>query len=222
MTAHWSARAASIGLVLCTLHSANPQEPAPPRTIRLPQGAALENLIDAAFPLPQTSLRDGDTEIVVRFRPSCHPESQLEVMARSGSPARLRYARATVALQEAAARAAAEGDSSEAAVLKAMRVRETSFTEPPRYRGQAVRGFWKALGGSAEAMALRALSSREQLDGTLYKVLVRSGSSEVSFTLLDDEVGTPDHPARSPIVRWMNALRREAEPRLTRATADSN
>lgn len=214
----WTIQASLLGVLLFGSYGAPSQESAWPTSIRIPQGPARDKIINAAFPRLNASANDGFTEIVVMFSPTSHPESQLEVAARPGSPVRLRYIHATVRFEDAVVRAAAHGDSSDDAIVKAMRLENRAFTRPPEYRDELVRGFWDAMAGSTAAITRRALGNLEQLDGTEYKIYMRSGSAEVSLTLQDDEVGTPNRTERLQIVRWMNGLWRESESRFERVS----
>lgn len=143
-------------------------------------------------------------------------------MALPGGPIVFHYARATIGFQQAALQVAAQGLKSDADIVKAMRVTETSFTRQPRQLSRLVAAFWEPVGDSTNVLARRSLDRRVQLDGTEYRVRVSSERTDASFTLLDDEAETPDHPGRLPIVRWINNLLRDCNAELESAQKNKN
>lgn len=208
-------RELGLGLLLWGLCFAQNPEPGPPVTIRYPKPGGHERIMDAAFPLLPATLKDALTVITIRFNPSFYPDSQLELVVKEGSPSRVRYARAAVGYSEAVM--LAQRDFSESAVVRAMGVEEQSFTVSQQYCDDAVSGFWQAIADSSYRIARESLTRAIQVDGTEYRVFIQSRLTSVTLVVQGDEVGTPDHAGRLPIVRWMNGLHNEFETRFKEA-----
>ena len=212
---------ACLAFAVCGLCTAQLKDSSTPWRFRLPQGAERERILDAAFHRDRPQ-NDTGIEIVVEINPSAHPEARIDVVARPGAAVVAHYARAAVGLQQAALQVAAQGDASEAGVVRAMRVTETSFNVERRQLDRLLLEFWESVAGSTKALSRRSLDGRVQLDGTEYRLHVRSERADVTLTLLDEEVGTPDHEGRLPIVGWISNLLRDCNAELTSAQESRN
>jgi len=204
--------AARILMLVAASNCLAQRDGSPPRVPALDSGTR-ERILDAAFPSDARAAAAGKVSISIRFLPSFHPESQLFLLVRHGSPAQVRYLKAAVSLEEAAGHAkSGEAVDVQDAVAR-MHVQGTAYVESADFSDEVLRDLWKAIAESSTQLSARMSAGTLQLDGTLYSLTLRSGLDSFSLNLTGGEVGSVTR-RDPPVVHWMEALRLAAEPRL--------
>ena len=183
--------------------------------------ATRERILDLAFPRPMNS-SPGKREfsVLLRFLPSFHPESQIELRITSDWRGFVDYQRATVQAQEALAEFGDEQPIDLARVALQMRVVRTSMFLAPNSTKNIIKSFWSSISRSANTLSQRAVQHSVQLDGTLYTIAYDRGPGleQLSFRFEDSELDTSSVP-ELPIVAWMIDLRHRSEHESPFSTA---
>jgi len=180
--------------------------------VRIPilDPAAENRLLDAAFPKgpPMPGAR---YTILLRFLPSLHAESQIEVHVAADSRVFVEYQRATVQLRQVFEDLARIGPVNEQEVALRMKVVKTSTILDSPAAFSLLESFWGALGQSCRGLAERAKRQRTQLDGTTYQLSYDRGRTVelLTFSFEDAEIDSASVPELA-IVTWMNDLRKRA------------
>lgn len=180
-------------------------------------GETYNRVLDILFSRDEPASRGSLWAVVLRFKPSSKPESQiiirrdvnrkLEVVEYT-SPDGSIYGK----LNEALAR----GDKEDAMEMaKSIRVTRREVSVAPALARQWYVTFFDSLASTTKTLR-GALEESEKtgaesfvLHGTFYDLWYEQGLNEMSFKLYDVEVDKPGSDGELKLVQWMNAVRRE-------------
>jgi hypothetical protein len=181
-----------------------------------------ERVLDALFLPDQASAFD---DFVLRFEPSFAPESQIIIKAptvisgKSVGVQVVEYSSLSGNIYVKLGAMLAQGAKEDPVEMaKLFQVRKRTIQIPMAQVKQWRSTLTSSINRSMKILEQRAKESEQgtetiTIDGTFYELWFNQVASQIHFRLLDQEVSNREVTGVLPIVRWMNALRREIDNR---------
>jgi hypothetical protein len=171
-------------------------------------------VLDIVFPRDEPR---GDYVLVLRFKPSFHPESQVVIKRGVDKIEVIEYTSLSGNIYSKLNELKSHGGASENAVEmpKLIEVRRRSIQVPYTQVKQWHAGFLESLSESLRAFKKRseefdkAGSITLTIDGTFYDVWYGQGINDLSLSFYDEEVSDQQPNGVLKTVQWMNAVRRD-------------
>jgi hypothetical protein len=176
-------------------------------------------VLDILFPRDDVDSSSGTVFVLVlRFKPSFHPESQVVIRRRFAKVEVLEYTSPDGniygQLNQLSARVG-KGDAVELAKLIKVKRRavEVPYSQVKQWHGAFLISVGDSLATFREKNEEydKAHTLTVALDGTFYDLWYQQGIDEVSFSLYDAEIAEQQPNGEFKLVRWMNAVRRDVE-----------
>lgn len=211
---------AVLGLILqvsiVTAQSNLPLQNAPNKSSPVIGEDAYNHVLDILFPRDKPASDGTIWVIVLRFKPSSHPESQIVIRKSVSKVEVIEYTSPDGSIYNKLNEALARGSEEDAVELaKLIRVMRTEVSVPPTF----IRRWQATLFGNIPptTKALRAALEKADktgaesfvLHGTFYDLWYEQGLNKMSFNLYDVEVDKSGSDGEFKLVRWMNAVRRD-------------
>lgn len=189
-----------------------------PKSEKVVSQETYDLVLDIVFPRDEPR---GDYGLVLRFKPSFHPESQVMIKRGVDKIEVIEYTSLSGNIYSKLNKLKSHGDASENAteMAKLIEVRRRSIQVPNAQVKQWHAGFLESLGESLKAFKKRseefdkAGSITLTIDGTFYDVWYGQGINDMSLSFYDEEVSNHKRNGRLKTVQWMNTVRLDVERR---------
>jgi hypothetical protein len=168
-----------------------------------------EEVLARAFHTERDSQAQVPLSVAVTFLPSCYPESKLVIRFRSMTQADVEYVQAKLSSREAVQKLRTQAGSDVDAAVALMGIERSRKSIAPETAMAWLAGLRAAVSDLLDGGKELVPGHLVHLDGTLYR-LEYLGATRVSVTTDGCEVST-DCAHDTPLVRWMDGLRREVE-----------
>ncbi len=222
MTLRRISNAALGALLTLALHvgSANAQESAR-KSYPVVSRETYNRVLDILFPRDDPDPSQTVFALVLRFKPSFSPESQIVIKKDVNKVEKVEvvvytsldgdiYQRLNEALERG-------GKEDAAKMAKSIRVKRRTVSIHYTLVKQWHKNFLDSISGSLKVFEQKLDKYDEAgtvsfaLDGTTYDLWYEQGVHKMAFSLYDFEGDTPGDDGEFRLVQWMNAVRREVE-----------
>ena len=173
-------------------------------------------VLEILFPRDDPDSSKTVFELVLRFRPSFQPTSQIVIRKRVDKVEIVEYTSLEGNIYRKLNEALASGSKEDAVELaKLIRVQRKEIRIPHDQIQQWYADFLDSLSETTtlkergEEFDKTEGSETILLDGTIYDLWYQQRLNKMKFSLYDVEVDTPGSDGEFKLVKWMNALRRE-------------
>jgi hypothetical protein len=160
----------------------------------------------------------GDYGLVLRFKPSFHPESQVVIKRGVNKVQVIEYTSLSGNIYSKLDEVVTHGGKDDAVELaKLIKVRRRSVLVPNVQVKQWHSSFLESLGDSLKTFKKRSEEfDRERtitvvIDGTFYDLWYSQGTNDMSFSFYDEEISDQQPNGALKIVQWMNVVRADVE-----------
>ena len=212
-----------ISMLVVQAKTVDPQSVAPlkkrrPQSDKVVSQETYDRVLDIAFPRGGPR---GDYGLVLRFKPSFHPESQVVIKRGVDKVEVIEYTSLSGNIYNKLNELKSHGGTSDDVVemAKLIEVRKRSIQVPYTHVKQWHAGFLESLGESLKAFKKRseefdkAGSITLTMDGTFYDVWYGQGINDMSLSFYDEEVSDQQPNGALKTVQWMNSIRQEVAKR---------
>ncbi|HYW73742.1 MAG TPA: hypothetical protein VE961_22150 [Pyrinomonadaceae bacterium] len=176
---------------------------------------AYNRVLDILFPRDEPR---GDYGLVLRFKPSFHPESQVVIKRGVDKVEVIEYTSLNGNIYSKLNELMSHGAKDDPAELaKFIKVRRKSIQVPYAQIKQWHASFLESFGQSLIAFRKRSEEFDKAgtisvvIDGTFYDLWYGQGVNDMSFSFYDEEVSDKLPDGQLKVVQWMNAVRRDVE-----------
>lgn len=179
-------------------------------------GETYNRVLDMLFPRNEPASGGTLWAVILRFKPSSKPESQIIIRRGVNKIEAIEYTSSDGSIYDKLNEALARGSKEDAAEMaKSIRVtrREMSVAQAQARRWSAT--FFDSLASTTKTLR-EAFEESEKtgaesfvLHGTFYDLWYEQGLNEVSFKFYDVDIDKPGSDGELKLVQWMNAVRRD-------------
>jgi hypothetical protein len=186
-----------------------------PKSNKLVSDETYKRVLDIVFPRNEPA---GDYYLVLRFRPSFHPTSQVVIKRGLDKVEVIEYTSLSGNIYMKLNEFMSHGGKEDAVEMaKLIKVRRRSLQVPNAQVKQWHTSFLESLGESLKTFRKRSEQFDKAgtvdvvLDGTFYDMWYSQDISDMSFSFYDEEVSDRQPNGVLKAVRWMNFVRQEVE-----------
>lgn len=186
-----------------------------PKSNKVISQETYNRVLDIVFPRDEPA---GNYYLVLRFRPSFHPQSQVVIKRGVDKVEVIEYTSLSGNIYSKLDELVSHGGKEDAVEMaKLIKVRRRSLQVPNAQVKQWHATFLESLGESLKTFRKRSEEFDKAgtigvvLDGTFYDLWYSQGVSEMSFSFYDEEVSDQQPNGVLKTVQWMNVVRRDVE-----------